>query len=262
MNEVEFFRQIILEHAKVTRRVRYRRLEIDFELGAPVALNHPWLYLDSIVFHLLWLNELKEVFYLLPQKLPISRLIRGLDLGPKPIRYARAGIPMCSAGRFLLEDGEEVPPAAWKHTKIYKRFEDRWAGGKRKINRGSGFFRDYMISQVYLPARKVRFWCVGDPEWLDEILQNLVSIGDNTRIGWGKVNGFQIREIAEDWSLVRDGLAMRPIPVEFCAEYEDVVPMAYKPAYWAPENVRPCVPPGARCKLSPIIFQKQGPKSG
>jgi len=98
---------------------------------------------------------------------------------------------------------------------MYKRFEDRWAGGKRKIYRGSGLFRDFMIQHLYVPTRTVIFYARADLEILKDLLKDLIGLGDNWRVGWGAVRKFVIEEIEEGWSIVADGRAMRPIPVRF-----------------------------------------------
>ena len=77
----------------------------------------------------------------------------------------------------------------------------------------------------------------------------LVGLGNDVRIGFGAIRDVAFEQIEEDWSIVAGGVAMRPIPVEMCAEYEDAAYLPYKAPYWSPHNVVLCVPPGARCKL-------------
>jgi hypothetical protein len=52
-----------------------------------------------------------------------------------------------------------------------------------------------------------------------------------------------------EWGLVKDGLAMRPIPIAYLRGYEDAVYMPYKPPYWSKKNIALCAVPFTRVEL-------------
>jgi CRISPR type IV-associated protein Csf3 len=95
----------------------------------------------------------------------------------------------------------------------------------------------------------VIFYARADLEILEDLLKDLIGLGDNWRVGWGAVRKFVIEEWEEDWSIVADGRAMRPIPVRFLKSYEDSALLAWRSPYWDLSNVEECAVPGTRVEL-------------
>lgn len=220
----------------------YEPLMVTFRLGSPVVLNHPWIYLDSTVMFLMVRDVLGPDFYTvnLNELLYHRQEILSPDSISCPIQY-KHGLFMCSASMLDIN-------SKYLET-IYKRVEPRWMGGKKKVALNSGYFLNFMIRHIYVPASSVTFYLSGNREGLDGLLRNLNGIGDNTRIGWGKIRGFEIERTDVDYSLVKEGRAMRPIPVELLKDYSEAIPLTYRPPYWDRRNVRLCAPPGARVVL-------------
>jgi len=236
--EQAYFRNAFKSGVRHRGDMHYEPLRVTLHLGAPVALTHPWVYLDSIIKHLMLVNALEDNFYLLPAKFPMGKILG--HGGSLPIKHT-SGLAHSSASIFeIKKDGMET---------IYKRFEDRWAGGRRKINIGSGHFRNYMMSTVYVSAPTCEFYVFGDKKLLSKILDSLVGIGDNTRIGWGHVRSFEIEQQQEDWSIIKDGRAMRPIPKKMLTSSSEYLRMAWRSPYWAADSVDVCAPPGAEVEL-------------
>lgn len=242
--EIEYFSRAARERYTELRHGRYVPFRITIRVGAPVALTAPWIMLDGLLGHLLLINRLGPDFYITPKKINITPF-----LPPE----TRALIPLRKTGDIYHASASVfVPPAQYRVTKYYKRFEALYADGlrKKRIDVGRGHFRGFMMRQVYVPCREVVFYGCGDLSIIRYLMDTyLVSIGDNGRVGWGAVREITYEEIEEDLSLVANGTAMRPIPVEMCSQYEEAVYLPYRSPYWDPTNVRLCVPPGARCKL-------------
>lgn len=204
-------------------------------LATPVALNHPWLHLDGLVAHLLLFRTLGREAYALPTK----RVVHHTP--PPPYRHV------------LLKTGELVhasvsffePQPKRASLQYFKRFEAERFPKKGKIDRGRGHYRDWALRWVYVAAEWCVFYGVGDLAVLGDLLQDLTHLGNDTRVGWGRVQAWQLEPIPEDRSLVWQGRAMRPIPVRFLRTWSDAVPLAWRPPYWAAENVELCAPPGA-----------------
>ncbi len=212
-----------------------------FWLGGPICLTSPWLNLDGLLAHLMLFYGLQEEYFLLPKKKKLNFPAKWTNL---PLK--RTG-DIYHASTSLLEPNLPV-----RVTNMYKRFETQGAEHltAKKIRRGQGYFRDYIMRQPYIAAKEVYFFGCGAISTIADLLSEyLIGLGNDFRVGWGPVREWSIEKVGEDRSLVHDGVAMRPIPVSMCSEYEDVVPMAYKPPYWDPRNVENCVPPGAKCKL-------------
>lgn len=236
-----FLDRFLLGMQRHWRVLKWEPLRIVFTMSSPIALCHPWMHLDGLIGHLSMINALGEDYYLLPKKFPFSRMLRAVpNLPPLPIKHTKglyhSSVSIFDTDRKALEI-------------LYKKFEDRWAGGKKKIEKGSGYFKDYMIQHVYIPARTVTFYVRGDKELLTQLLDRVVSLGDNTRVGWGAVRQYEVTSIPRDISIIQDGKAMRPIPEHLLASASEKVALAWKPPYWAPETVAICAPPGAEVRL-------------
>jgi len=239
MNEIEYF---ISKIPKDNSRYVFEPFRITFQLGSPIALNHPWMHFDSLIFHVLLKRWLGQDYYILPPKFPLGRALKGNELAYLPIKKTDG---LYHASVSILE------PYKIQLARIYKRFETRWTDGikKKKVYRGSGFFKDYAIAEPYIPAKTCMFYINGDINVISDVLNDVISLGNDTRIGWGKILEYNIEKTDKDCSIVKDGKAMRPIPVWLCKEFGDQVPLAWRSPYWAPENVALCCPPFERCVL-------------
>lgn len=235
-----FLDRFLLGVQRHRKRMIFEPLKITFEMSSPISLTHPWMHFDGLVGHLLIVDALGEDYFILPRKFPLSRLFREVELPHPPIKHTKgmyhASVSIFDTDRKALEI-------------LYKKFEDRWAGGKKKIYKGMGYFRDYMIQHIYIPSKTITFYVNGDYEMLNRLCSIVTGLGDNTRVGWGAVRSYSIERIPENWSIVKDGIAMRPIPEHLLEHTSEKVALAWKPPYWAPETVAICAPPGAKVRL-------------
>jgi len=215
-------------------------LEVTFDMSTPIALAHPYISFDGLLANVLLKDILGDNFYNLPSKEPIN-FSQYLKL---PLKLY-GDIYHSSVSIFDITD--------FYITTVYKRFCEEYLGHlsirKKRIHRGSGFYKDFMIRLPYIPTKTVKFYCNGN---LDEVfrLANMVThLGKKTAYGFGQVKSVNVKEIDNDISLTRDGMAMRPIPVSMVKEFEDQVMLACKFPYWDKRNVRLCVPPNAKVRL-------------
>jgi hypothetical protein len=249
MNTTEqryFLDKFLLGVAKRKREMEYEPLEITFSLSSPISLTFPWFFFDSLIGEFLLRDALKQDYYLLPTKFPFSKILAGVEIPPFPIKE-KDGLYFSSVSIFDVDSKYlEV---------IYKKFEDRWVGGKRKIQKGSGYYRDYMIQHIYIPATQVKFYVCGDREVLQEICGYITGLGDNTRLGWGAVRSVSIKPIKEDYSLIKDGIAMRPIPKQFIKYAEEYAMLAWRPPYWEASHIDLCAVPFKKCELREDFYE-------
>lgn len=105
------------------------------------------------------------------------------------------------------------------------------------------------MQHIYIPTRTVTFYVCGDLEIIDKLCSLVVGLGDNTRLGWGAVRNYKIEKQNEDWSIVANGIAMRPIPEHLLEFASEKVNVAWRPPYWARENIGICAPPGAKVEF-------------
>lgn len=240
MNDQKYFWEL-LEKKEPPKLGPFKPFRLTFRLGGPICLTNPWLYFDGLMAHLLLFYGLGEDYFLLPKK----RILKF------PEKWS--ALPFKKTGKiYHASVSQHIPNVPVKTVNIYKRFETPGALRLKinKIHRGSGYFRDYILRQPVFATRRVMFYGNGDTQLINMLIDKfIVGIGNDFRVGFGPVRGWEIEGTPEDMSLVFKGLAMRPIPVEMCAEYDEVVSMSYAPPHWDPRNVTACVPPGGRCSL-------------
>lgn len=211
--------------------------ELAIRVATPVCVNHPWLHLDGILSHLIQQRRLGRDYYLLPTKSPVGRETRLGDRYEHVLCW-RQEIPFASISFFDPENLCSI--------KYFKRFEeDGYQGGERRINLSSGFFRNWMLTAVYQATHTVRFYGRGHLDLVQELLEDLTALGNDTRVGWGEVVAWTLTPLSEDRSLVWEGKAQRPLPIRYLQRWSDSVALAWRPPYWAAANIELCAPPGA-----------------
>jgi len=252
-DEIRHF-STLAESAPPIRWNRFIPFKITFKMGSPVCITTPWISFDGLLAHLMLLDAFGQDFFITPKKLDLSPYL------PKNRRL----LPLKKTGDIYHASVSQFIPHSIKVTQIYKRFEERWANklNKKKIYLGSGPFRSYILKQPYVPCKEVVYYVCGDVDIIKWFIEEyLVGLGNDIRIGFGTIRNVIFEQIDEDWSIVANGIAMRPIPISMCEEYEDTAYLPYRAPYWSPKNVVLCVPPGARCKLEDG-FKKSFTKMG
>ena len=243
IDEVKYFQEIA-RSAPPIHWGKFVPFKVTFQMRTPVCITTPWISFDGLMGHLIMVDTFGQDFFILPKKRNLTAQIAKAN--------ARRQIPIKKTGDIFHCSVSLFFPDSVHLTHIYKRFEERWAGNldRKKIRVGSGHFRAYAMKTVYVPAKEVIFYVNGDLKLIRHFIENyLVGLGNDIRIGFGMIKDVSFETMDEDWSLVAKGVAMRPIPVSMCEEYEDTAYIAYKGPYWDPRNVALCVPPGAKCKL-------------
>ena len=209
-------------------------LKAVFHLRTPVALGFPWIFFDSLLAHVALREELGERYFSLPTKTPIDKI-------PElPLKKWR-GVYVASVSLFEPETELAV-------YQFYKRGDFPFPRGK--IRRGSGFFKDFIIRAPYVPAHRVVFYATGELEEVRRLVSKVSALGKERNVGFGAMKKVDVEEVEEEWGLVKDGLAMRPIPVRLLKRYVDAAYLAYKPPYWAKESVDLCAVPFTHVELA------------
>jgi hypothetical protein len=243
MNEIEYYVNKAKEAPNLSWEP-YSPFKITFYLGSPVCLTTPWIMFDSLLGHLILLDTMQEDFFVLPRKRNISDF---LPENGRSMPLKKTGeIYHASAAIFTPNNGLRVE-------QMYKRFETVFSDklNLKKVRIGSGYYRSYALKEPYIPAKTATFFVNGRKNVILELIDKyLVALGNDIRVGWGTIRKFDVEDTDQDYSLVADGIAMRPIPVSLCKWYEDAAVLAYKSPYWDPRNTALCVIPGSRCELN------------
>jgi len=208
-------------------------LEVTIYFKTPIALGFPWIYLDSLLANLKVIEEQGERYFISPKVAP-------METPEIPVKKWR-DVYVSSVSIFEPSD------VGFQVFQYFKKGDYPFPEGK--IRKGSGFFKDFYLRVGYLPVRSIKFYCTCEKDEVERLLHKAPAIGKERNIGFGFIREVGVKETEYEWGLVKDGLAMRPIPVTYLEEYEDTAYLAYKPPYWMKENVALCAVPFTRVKL-------------
>jgi len=202
-------------------------------------LGHPWLALDGILAHLINREQRGQDYYTLPSKEPLSHT--RFYSGPvMPLAQTR---DVFHASVAWL-DYSEASTAT-----VYKRFSEQQCHmiqtERKTIDVSRGHFKAYAMRIPYVPARTAAFYARGNLGETLRLLGFLPGLGKKVAYGYGMIKSVCVEETPEDYGLVKDGVAMRPLPLDLGFESSEQMMLAYKPPYWDKRNVSPCAPPGA-----------------
>lgn len=216
---------------------------VTYRMSTPVSLAHPWINGDGLIAQVLMRRLLGDTLMSLPSKKPI-------DISCLKLPLAKTGSCWhCSVSQFNT-DQKYV-------TKIYGRFDAENIGHvktkKKRIPLMSGHFKSTMVSIPTSLATEVRFYARGSLDECKWLFANVTALGKDRNKGYGAVQSMNIEEVPEDWSLFRDGVVMRPIPVREMPEgwmqpgtQASVMNLTHAPPYWNRAAAVQCVAPGSR----------------
>ena len=211
-------------------------------MQTPIMLGHPWIALDGILAHLINRELRGQDYYTLPSKEPISQ----------NFLYKGALMPLAQTkdvfhGSVAWLDCNEASTAT-----IYKRFAEQQSHTiqtrTKAIDIARGHFKAYAMRLPYIPARTATFYVRGNLKEVLRLLSYLPGLGKKVAYGYGMIKAVAVEETEADFSLVKDGVAMRPLPCSLGFDSDEKMVLAYKSPYWDKRNVTACVPPGARIK--------------
>lgn len=221
-----------------------QNLEVTIKLETPVSFMG-FFYLEGILQYQILVNLLGSDFFNLDKN-------EGLTI-PLPLKWhgSKMKFPACSVAQYEGAEGITRWRKRWD-----SQFDDVVDFGKKKnrVEHKMGHFKCYDMPLVYhtIPDG-LKFYLVGNAAVIDELLSSVVSIGKKRSQGFGKIQKVLIDEIKEDWSTAKDGVLMRPLPVEeislFSSVEAPIIQMGYKPPYYWPENITFCFVPGGKVTL-------------
>ena len=210
-------------------------------MQTPIMLGHPWLAFDGILAHLINRELRGESYYTLPSKEVVSQTFL----------YRGSVMPLARSRDVFHGSVAQFDTTVVSATTIYKRFAEPYCHliktKKKYVNVASGLYKAYAMKMPYVPARTATFYVRGDLHEILRLLSYLPGLGKKVAYGWGMIKSVSVEETDENYSLIKDGKAMRPLP-EWLADSNEKMMLAYKSPYWDKRNVAACVPPGAKVR--------------
>lgn len=146
------------------------------------------------------------------------------------------------------------------HKKWDEEYDDivDFKGNREKITVGTGQLKSYSMPLRVVASPKVVFFADGEKERISQLLNEYVFfLGKKASQGWGQVRHWRIEEIKEDYSISKDGQAMRPIPMTLAnsiALYGKVRYTGFRSPFWNPDNMTACIVPEVWLKTDPEVY--------
>lgn len=225
---------------------KFEPFKVEVRLGTPLLLAHPYIHGDSVLMALLMKRILGDEYYNLPAKspLPVHKLL---------------SLPLKQTSEVYHASVSQFDTDLIKTETVYKRFDEEHLHHVntkiKKVRKGQGFYKDYMIKFPVVPTKTVTFYFNGNIVECKKIFDDLTALGKKTDIGYGIVRSVSIEPTPEDYSFVKDGVCMRPLPSKdfmFLGLPSISQRLAWRAPYWDKKNVAMCAAPGA------IFYQSGG----
>jgi CRISPR type IV-associated protein Csf3 len=207
------------------------------------VISDQYLPLDGILYYHLVRREMPEQMVSKPGE---STIREGQNI-TLPIKRGGAKDHTwyynCSFAQFpknTVEDSSfKVKQGRWlKYSSHYSQ--------SKKIDIGSGKFKNAHIKVYYRSCKYIDWYCVGDPERIADLLRFCMNLGKNFGDGWGEVLKWEIKDWPENWSIQNDkGELMRAVPLQEHHLKKNVRGYMYgvRPSYWNPRHIMPCFLP-------------------
>lgn len=170
----------------------------------------------------------------------LSRDEQPLDNIPMPIPSVMINGERvyCASALLPYEDGECINKIEHIRKRLRESRIELTCGSPNLTN---GAYRNYDIPISIVLLRHLVGYCRGDRRSILRILRKIKYLGAKRRSGYGKVVDVAVERVDYDWSLERDGYAMRFLPHPNGQRL-----IRPRPPYWHPFGRVPCVGVGER----------------
>lgn len=221
-------------------------LEITAHLNTPIATFNKWTpAIDGILIYLLL--ERERLLYPNPTQEQVEEAYTVLnDLMP--------------LGKGVIGDDwywQTSSPIFAQETSYRDRYRKRWDYQENNLNWGKrkakwqtseGGEKSYDLPLECNATKAVRWYGVGYPCEIKDLLQCCTHIGKKRSYGNGEVNQWEVKIIPEDWHLVKGNKLMRPIPKRLAIAAglpttDTVMNWGWKPPSWLHTNQEICLMP-------------------
>lgn len=211
-----------------------KNLQITAHLSTPLAVSDNWSPMLDGLLQWLWLES------------------RGLaSANPDPNNIIQAPIPLrrdnfkgkefwaCSAPFYQVLSEQKI---RYRKRWDYQDRHCNWGKKKAKVNTSEGTTKSYDLPLRLIETPRLDWFAVGDMGAVLDLLIPCQNIGKKRSQGKGQVYRWEVREVAEDWSLYRNGRLTRPFPAELLEELSgyDFMLWGWNPPVWLPENKTVC----------------------
>ncbi|MFH1432380.1 MAG: hypothetical protein ABIG84_04135, partial [archaeon] len=182
--------------------LQHEPMKITASLTSPYV-STDYIFLDALISSAVWQDVMGEQAFNIPENKSDVFYI------PLPIKQIGTKEPFYAASICFPKQAVEGTARWRKQTDIES---------KKKIRIGSGEYKRYDMPMPYTSAEEIIFYANGNKEEIERLLQYIPGIGKKRTQGYGNVRKWQVESSEHDYSVVKDGIPMRPIPVSEAAQ--------------------------------------------
>lgn len=210
----------------------YENLRIVIELESPVVAD-PWLCLDGVlqsqVLHRIKI-DLMDLDHSDVYDIPVP-----IEIVGRAKQY-----PACSIAVIGGQRHSTIWAKIWHSAVNLDAHVDQYGSEIR-----------YRMPMRYHDSLTAVAFCRGRGDTIERLLNHAHAIGKKRSQGYGRIKKTRIELVKEDYGVIANGIAMRPIPVEELDAYDtDHASIAgYRPPYWHAQNQCLCALPGGPASL-------------
>lgn len=213
----------------------HESLKITFKLGSPYVTTD-YIFFDSLINSAVWQDVMGDRAFNIPEnKTDIFHI-------PLPIKLIGKTEPFYAASIGFPKQAVEGTARWRKQTDIES---------KKKIRIGSGEYKRYDMPMPYTSAEEIVFYVNGNKAEITRLLQYIPGIGKKRSQGYGTIREKAVETSEHDWSVIRDGVPMRPIPaseaVVFNLKCDIEMFFSANPPHWHRQTMTRCFMP--MCKV-------------
>lgn len=215
--------------------ITHEPLKITASLTSPYV-STDYIFFDALISSAVWQDAMQDKAYNISEnKTDIFQI-------PLPLKQIGTKEPFYAASIGF-------PKQAIEGTARWRKQTD--LESKKKIRIGSGEYKRYDMPMPYTSAEEIVFYANGNKGEIERLLQYIPGIGKKRTQGYGNVRSWQVEQSEHDWSVVKDGVPMRPIPVSeaipFNLKCDVTMYFSINPPHWHRKNMTRCFMP--LCKV-------------
>ena len=222
------------EYGNHIRCYAFEPMKVIFEMRSPVVTTD-YIFLDGLISSAVFKDCIPNYFDIPQNRNELIHI-------PLPLKLCGTDEAFYAASIGYADKIVEGIDHWRKRTEIES---------EKKIRVGSGQYKMYDMPMPTQWAERWIFYASGDIEEVRRLLTTHIrAIGKKCSQGFGAVKKITVESTDHDWSVIKDGVPMRPIPVSGAGDFDldcDVIMYyAYRAPYWHSKNMTQCYMPLCR----------------
>jgi hypothetical protein len=223
------------EYGETIDPATFEPMKVLMEMRSPIVTTD-YIFLDGLVSSAVFKDCIPHHYDLLQDTSELIHI-------PLPLKQYGNSEPFYAASIGYADEIVEGIDHWRKRTEVESK--------TKKIDVGSGQYKMYDMPMPTMWAESWIFYANGNIDECKRLLQlHISAIGKKCSQGFGAIKNIAVEPTDHDWSVIKDGVPMRPIPVSAAADFDmdcDVeMYYACRAPYWHRLNMTQCYMPLCR----------------